>query len=71
MGLWDPRKFQTSLVAALTFYIIANPITFTITQSIFGGWFLVADHTGAPTAQGLLLHTAVFCLVTYAMMVVY
>ena len=69
--LWDARKAQTALIAALTFYIISSPITYTITQGIFGRWFLVADHTGAPTGQGLLLHTAVFGLVTYWMMVVY
>lgn len=69
--LWDARKAQTALIAALTFYIVSSPITYTITQQLFGSWTLVADHTGAPTGWGLLLHTAVFGLIAYWMMVAY
>lgn len=68
---WDPRKIQTSLIAALTFYIVASPITYTITQSLLGQFVLIADHTGAPTGMGLFVHTLVFGLVTYGMMVAY
>lgn len=68
MKFVDARKIQTSLIAALTFYIISSPITYTITQGLFGQWVYIADHTGAPTGQGLFVHTLVFGLVTYLMM---
>ena len=71
MKLWDPRKVQTSLIAALTFYIVSSPITYSLTEKLFGGWSRIADHTGSPTGLGLFVHTLVFGLVTYLMMVAY
>ena len=71
MKLWDPRKIQTALIAALTFYIVSSPITYSLTQSVFGGFVHIADHTGSPTGVGLFVHTAVFGLVTYLMMISY
>ncbi len=71
MKLWDARKVQTSLIAALTFYIVSSPITYSLTQALFGGFVQIADHTGSPSGVGLFVHTAVFGLVTYLMMLSY
>lgn len=71
MKLLDPRKLQTSLIAALVFYIVSSPITYSLTEKLFGGWAKLADHTGSPTGLGLAVHTLVFGLVTYGMMLAY
>ena len=71
MKLWDARKVQTALIAALVFYIVSSPITYSLTQSMLGSLVHVADHTGCPTGVGLFVHTAVFGVVTYILMLSY
>lgn len=65
-GAKAQQKFLISVMSALVFFIIANPDTFRLTRSIFGQW--VAGPTGCPSVRGLMLHTVVFILITYAMM---
>lgn len=60
------RKLYISLMAALVFFIIANPETFKIVRSVLGDW--VAGPTGCPTSAGLILHTGVYLLITYLLM---
>jgi hypothetical protein len=49
-------KVKYSLYSALIFFLIANPATFKVVNSILPG---VAVN-GCPTAFGLILHTIVF-----------
>lgn len=65
-GAKAQQKFLISLMSALVFFIIANPDTFRLTRSIFGSW--ISGPTGCPTARGLIFHSVVFLLVTWAMM---
>jgi hypothetical protein len=68
MLLRDP-KVMASLQAALLFLIVANPVTYRLVQTIFGGLFKVANATtGCPSAAGLLLHAVVFGLLSYGLM---
>ena len=68
MLLRDP-KVMASLQAALLFLIVANPATYRLVQTIFGGLFKVANATtGCPSAAGLLLHAVVFGLLSYGLM---
>lgn len=69
--LLDLRKLQTALIAALTFYIVSSPITYGVTQKLIGDWVYIADHTGCPTGPGLFVHTAIFGVITYLMMLAY
>ena len=69
--LLDLRKLQTALIAALTFYIVSSPITYGVTQKLIGDWVHIADHTGSPTGPGLFVHTAIFGMITYLMMLAY
>ena len=71
MKLWDAPKLQTALIAALVFYIVSSPITYSLTEKLFGSWTKLADHTGSPTGLGLVVHTMVFGLVTYGLMLAY
>jgi hypothetical protein len=65
-GRKQEKKLFLSLMAALTFFIIASPETFRIMRKFLGKW--VSSPTGCPTSNGLLLHTIVFMLVTWGLM---
>lgn len=67
----NARKLQTAAVAALLFYIVSSPITYKIVDGFFGSMFQIADHTGCPSGSGLIVHTVVYGLVSYAIMIAY
>ena len=72
------RRAQSSLVAALLFFAVSSPLLYSLVDSLVGG--LVASlvpalapvlktaQAGCPTTSGLVLHAAVFGLVTYVLM---
>jgi hypothetical protein len=64
MALSAGLKFKFSLYSALLFFLIANPATFRITNSIIGG----TSVGGCPTAFGLFVHTVVFLAASYGLM---
>ena len=57
-------KVKYSLYSALIFFLVANPATFRVVNSVIPG---VAVN-GCPTALGLLLHTFVFFLALVGIM---
>lgn len=57
-------KVKYSLYSALIFFLVANPMTFKVVNSIIPG---VAVN-GCPTSLGLLLHTFVFFLALVGIM---
>jgi hypothetical protein len=72
------RKTQAALTAALLFYVISSPFTYRLVDQLVGGLvgavvpqfvslFKVAE-AGCPTNYGLMLHSAVFGLVSYLLM---
>jgi hypothetical protein len=72
------RKVQASLAAALLFYVVSSPFTYRLVDQIVGGVvgavvpqfsyvFKIAE-AGCPTTYGMLVHSAVFGLVTYYLM---
>jgi hypothetical protein len=69
------QKMQISAFQALLFYVLANPITFSVVDrmivQIVGPYtmFRVTEE-GKPTGFGLLLHAAVFFAVTWGLMYV-
>lgn len=71
MRLIDNRKLQTAALAALLFYIVSSPITYSIVDGILGGMFKIADHTGCPSGNGLIVHTIVYGVVSYIIMIAY
>lgn len=63
------QKQSATLQAVLLFFIIANPMTYRLTNSLLGGLVgRLADPSGCPTSTGLLLHSAVFGLIVYGLM---
>ena len=59
-------QVSISLMSALLFFIVANPLTFKFTNKIIGE--KVASSAGCPTLAGLLLHSLIFFLITWCLM---
>jgi hypothetical protein len=56
-------KWQISLFSALIFILVVHPMTYKLTQKLFGGLIgRVSDASGCPTTIGLALHTLVYIL---------
>jgi hypothetical protein len=63
------QKHTATLQAVLLFFLISNPMTYRLTNSLLGGLVgRLADPSGCPTARGLLVHSAVFGLIVYGLM---
>jgi hypothetical protein len=56
-------NLKKKIVPFAVFFAVANPETFKLTRSIFGGW--VANSYGLPTTAGLLLHALVFVILAH------
>jgi hypothetical protein len=68
MALLSGKKGAT-LQAALLFYIVANPMTYRLVDSLLGGVVgRIASPSGSPTQLGLIVHSIVFGLITYQLM---
>jgi len=76
--MYFPRKVQASLVAALLFFVISSPFTYKLVDNVvgsvvsavipqFASFFKIAE-AGCPTNYGLMVHAAVYGLVTYLLM---
>jgi hypothetical protein len=64
MAISTALKVKFSFLSALIFFLVASPVTFRFVNSIIPG---VASN-GCPTAFGFILHTFVFFLVSFAVM---
>lgn len=58
---------RNAAIAAALYFLVANPWTYALMQSILGNLVTVADANG-PTQAGTLLHALVFGLLTYLIM---
>jgi hypothetical protein len=54
--------WSKKVVPFIVFFLVANPETFKMTRSLFGGW--VGSTYGVPSNLGLLLHALVFVLLS-------
>jgi hypothetical protein len=62
--------WSKKVVPFIVFFLVANPETFKLTRSLFGGW--VGSTYGVPSNLGLLLHALVFVLLcTFVWQLVY
>ena len=63
------QKQAATLQAVLLFFIIANPFTYRLTNSLLGGLIgRLSDPSGCPTSTGLIVHSVVFGLTVYGLM---
>lgn len=63
-------KAKYSFISAIVFFIVANPETYKFTQTLLGSLFEVAHPMGAATPAGLILHTGLFFLAMWGLMMV-
>jgi len=63
-------KAKYAFISALIFFIVANPETYKFTQTLLGSLFEVAHPMGAATPNGLILHTVLFFLAMWGLMMV-
>ena len=66
-GRKQEEKLIISVISGLVFFIVANPETFRIVRALLGSW--ISTPTGCPSTLGLLVHTLVFILVVWGMMI--
>ena len=52
------------MLAAVLFYVVSNPATYKLVESLLGRFFKIATN-GSPTPAGLVVHTAVFAALFY------
>ena len=57
-------KAKYSFISALVFFIVANPETYKLTQTLFGSFFMVEG------LNGLLLHTIIFFFAMLGLMLI-
>jgi hypothetical protein len=63
------QKQSATIQSVLLFFLIANPMTYRLTNSLLSGLTgRLADGGGCPTSTGLLVHSAVFGILVYGLM---
>jgi len=56
-------KWKITFFSALIFLLVVHPMTYKLTQNLFGGVLgRISDPSGCPTMIGLALHTLVYIL---------
>lgn len=63
-------KAKYSFISALVFFIVANPETYKLTQSLLGSFIEIAHPMGAATPNGLMLHTVIFFCAMLGLMMI-
>ena len=63
------QKQSATLQAVLLFFLISNPMTYRLTNSLLSGLTgRLADPGGCPTSLGLIVHSLVFGAIVYGLM---
>ncbi len=63
----NEKKVIISIQTGLIAFLIFNPATFQIVRNLLGGW--VSNAEGLPTIYGLILHTLLFSILIYLLMI--
>jgi hypothetical protein len=61
-------KAKYAAYTALVFFLVANPETYKLFQRAFGSWVEIASEGGCPTPAGFFIHTGLFFLLLWALM---
>lgn len=64
-------KAKYSFISALVFFVVANPETYKLTQTLLNPLSVfVTDKNGCVTKTGILIHTFVFFLAMWGLMLI-
>ena len=61
-------KWRYTLWTTLLFFVVINPMTYKLVQSLVGGLVKISSPTGCPTFAGMFVHGVVFTLLLRKMM---
>ena len=61
-------KAKYAAYTTLVFFLIANPETYKLFQKLLGSWLIIASDGGCPTPLGFFLHTGLFFLMLWGLM---
>jgi len=61
-------KAKYSMYTTLVFFLVANPETYKLLQKFLGSWIDIASPGGCPTPTGFFLHTALFFVLLWSLM---
>jgi hypothetical protein len=65
------QKQSATLQAVFLFFLISNPFTYRLTNTLLGGLIgRLSDPSGCPTSTGIVVHSVVFGAIVYALMLV-
>ena len=65
------QKQSATLQAVFLFFLISNPFTYRLTNSLLSGLIgRLSDPSGCPTSKGIVVHSVVFGLIVYGLMLV-
>lgn len=64
-------KINATIQSVIAFIVVSLPFTYKITDSLLGGIVgRLADSSGCPTGLGLIIHSIVFGLIIYSLMLI-
>ena len=61
-------KAKYAFYSTLVFFLVANPETYKLFQKFLGSWVDIASAGGCPTPVGFFLHTGLFFLILWGLM---
>jgi hypothetical protein len=61
-------KAKYAAYTTLVFFLVANPETYKLIQKFIGSFVTVASEGGCPTPSGFFIHTGLFFLVLWTLM---
>ena len=64
----DTDKWRWTIYTTILFLIVVNPMTYKLVQKLLGNVVKIADASGCPTMNGILVHAGVFTLLLKLMM---
>lgn len=67
-GINYALKAKYAAYTTLVFFLIANPETYKMMQKFLGGFVTIASEGGCPTPSGFFLHSALFFIVLWSIM---
>ena len=62
------KEIQASIISGLLFLLVASPFMYKLVDRVVGRFIPIADANGCPTTAGLLIHSAVFAILTFGLM---
>ena len=66
-GINYSLKAKYAAYTTLVFFLVANPETYKLVQKLLGKWMDIASD-GCPTPLGFFLHTGIFFLMLWGLM---